>query len=307
MKISSSILLLITILFYGCGEKIPDEEVMRIGTVPCQQQPHFIVGLGFNSQRSALSSSEKRMEGLVLVQLGANATDTVGRKTWQHPSWKQFGFMGPITTDDAGNAYTAPVPVINLLDNRPEKQNTIYKVDNNTGEMKPFVELPVTGNVLNENPYGTLGLYFDCHGKKLYTSTVTGSTRDREKGVIYIIDPGNGKIIDQLNGRDAVGLCVGGMSGEKRLYFGSSRTPDVYSIELTRSGKFTGIPRHEFSLDMLGPRGDDKARRIRFDKNGEMLIFGVEFNYNLTAPTEKQETIYRFRYDEEEKKWNFVK
>ena len=42
------------------------------------------------------------------------------------------------------------------------------------------------------------------------------------------------------------------------------------------------------------------------DKNGNMIIFGIEFNYNLTAPTEKQETIYRFRYDVEEKKWVLV-
>jgi hypothetical protein len=98
-------------------------------------------------------------------------------------------------------------------------------------------------------------------------------------------------------------LCVGGMTGEKKLYYGSARRPVIYSILLTKAGKFDGIPKEELSLDMLGPRGDDKARRIRFDKNGDMLIYGIEFNYNLTAPTEKQESFYRFRYYSDVKKW----
>lgn len=38
-----------------------------------------------------------------------------------------------------------------------------------------------------------------------------------------------------------------------------------------------------------------------------MLVYGVEFNFNLTAPTEKQETLYEFVWNEEEKKWNFFK
>jgi hypothetical protein len=50
-----------------------------------------------------------------------------------------------------------------------------------------------------------------------------------------------------------------------------------------------------------------QARRIRFDKNGDMLINGIEFNYNLTAPTEKQEALYRFRYYDDIKKWGHVR
>jgi hypothetical protein len=28
----------------------------------------------------------------------------------------------------------------------------------------------------------------------------------------------------------------------------------------------------------------------------EMTVWGVEFGFNLVAPTEKKETVYRFRY-----------
>ena len=287
----------------GCKEKMDTDEVLQIGITPCQQQPPFLAITGLNTKHTAFSTSEKRVKGLALIQVPESTGDTAGRKIWQHPSWKQFGYMGAITTDENGNAYTIPIPVINVLDNPIEKQNIIYKVAGVDGEMKPLAHLPMTMKPGNTNAFGLLGLFYDCHAKKLYASTVAGSTPDSENGIIYAVDPVGGTITDKLTGRDALGLCVGGMTGEKRLYFGSSRTPDVYSVELTKSGKFTGAVKKEFTLDLLGPRGDDKARRIRFDKNGDMIIFGVEFNYNLTAPSEKQETIYRFSYDEEEKKW----
>jgi hypothetical protein len=304
MKPNSRLLLiaLLTILS-SCGEKVEEDEAFGIGLIPCQQQPKFLGSTGLDPRRSAFSTSERKIKGLVLVQVPANPNDTAGRKTWQHPSWGQFGWMGSITTDDNGNAYTAPVPVINILDNPPAKQNTIYKTDGQTGEMKALAELPFYDKNETENVFGILGLYFDCHARMLYASSVAASTRDAEKGVIYAVEPEGGKIKDKLSGRDAIGLCVCGITGEKRLYFGSSRNSTVYSVGLTKSGNFTGSVKEEFSLDMMGPRGDDKARRIRVDKTGDMIIFGVEFNYNLTAPTEKQETVYRFRYSAEDKKW----
>lgn len=290
----------------SCNEKMDDEEIAQIGIANCQQESRFIATTGLNSKRAAFSTSEKNMIGLVLLEIPENSADTAGRKKWQHPSWSQYGFMGPITTDENGNVYTAPIPMINELNNLPEKKNTIYKVTGNTAEMSPFVHLPLSNNKNDENVFGLLGLYYDCHAKILYASSVAGSTRIEEAGIIYAIDPATGQIIDQLNGKDAIGLCVGGMSGQKRLYFGSSRNSDIFSVELSKKGQFSGAPKKEFTLDLLGPRGDDKARRIRFDKNGKLIIFGVEFNYNLTAPTEKQETVYHFRFDEEEKKWLLI-
>ncbi len=287
----------------SCGEKMAEDEITQIGIAHCQRQPQFLAGTGFNTKRSALSTSESRIKGLVLVQLPEKQGDTAGRKTWQHPSWKNFGWMGPITTDEQGNSYTAPVPVINILDNPPGKQNTVYKIDSKTAEMVPLANLPGADSAAKENVFGLLGLYYDCHAKKLYASSVAGSDRLHEKGIIYLLNPDDGKVLDKLPGIDAMGLCTGGITGTKRLYFGSSRTSAVYSVQISQSGEFNGSPQQEFSLDMLGPRGDDKARRMRFDKNGDLLVHGVEFNYNLTAPTEKQETIYRFRYDEDEKKW----
>lgn len=37
-----------------------------------------------------------------------------------------------------------------------------------------------------------------------------------------------------------------------------------------------------------------------------MTVHGVEFYFNLTAPTEKQETVYQFKYNGAQKKWQLT-
>jgi hypothetical protein len=296
--------IIILLQISGCETKISEEEAINIGVQECRRQPAFIRNTGLNPQRTALSTSESGIKGLVLVELPTTPTDT-DRRTWKHPSWQQYGWMGPITTDDSGNSYVAPVPVINVLDNPIIGQNTIYKVESSTGIMAPFINLGIDSPSA-ANPYGILGLYYDCHAQLIYASSVAGSTKQQENGIVYAIHHINKKVVDKITGIDVMGICVSGVTGEKKIYFGHARQPFVYSIALTAKGAFKGVPIKEISLDMMGPRGDDKARRIRFDKNGDMLVFGIEFDYNLTAPTEKQETIYRFRFYDDVKEWRMV-
>jgi outer membrane protein assembly factor BamB len=285
------------------------DEVVDYQNNDCKSQGAFIKSIGFNPARSALSTSENRKMGLVLIQFNENGdTTNGGKKIYQHPSWKSAGWLGPILIDPQGNCFVGPIPVINLLDNPPAKQNTIYKVDANTGEMKMFMELPVAENISSTNPYGILAFAYLCESNTMYVSTVQGSTRDTEKGFIYAIDATTGKIIDKISNIDAIGMGISYLSGKRRLYFGSARTPNIYSVVLSKDGKFKDGPSLEFSIADLGPRGDDKVRRIKFDKTtGYMQIFAVEFNYNLTAPTEKQESIYAFAWNEETQKWIYNK
>lgn len=294
-------------LLFSCEEKMTKEEVAQIGIASCRSLAPFVRKVGFNASRSGFSTSESTLKGLVLVQFPDNPADTASKKVWQHPSWQKFGWLGSITTDNTGAAYTAPIPKVNTLDNPLSQLNKVCKVDPETGELKLFCELPTADTSAGVVSFAVLGVYFDCHASKLYVSTVAGSTRDEEKGKIYVIDQKTGKIEDELEGYDAMAVFVGGVTGEKRLYFGSARNSDVFSVELTKSGKFKGDARKEFSIEDLGPRGDDKARRIRFDPQGNMIVFGVEFNYSLAAQSNKPETIYQFGYDRENSKWVVVK
>lgn len=291
----------------GCGEK--EKEIRYTGSQAfkdCKKQPAFVQNLGFDLSRSAFSTSEKRVKGLTFIQFPAqNAPED--RKLFQHPSWKEFGWLGPMAIDENGNIFIAPVPVINVLDNPAEKQNNIYKVNTQTGEMSLFIQLPMQQKPNEFNPYGILGLVYDCEKGILLASTVAGSDRENIRGCLYAVQTkGKPVVLDQLTEKDAIGIGVNYLNGEKKVYFGEARTSDIYSVGISKDGKFEGKPRLECSLADLGPRGDDKARKIRFNAEGDMIVMGVEFNFNLIAPTEKQETPYTFRYDIFTRKWGYV-
>jgi len=298
-----SIFIVSNFIFWGCNTSIPADEALEIGITDCRIQPPFFVQSRFDLKRSALSTSEKRSTGLLLIEIPK--TNGELKRTWQHPTWQLHGNMGPISTDDLGNTYVAPVPTVNTLLNNPEKQNTIFKVDANSGELKAFVKLAMD-KPDPTNVFGLLGLQFDCHSGFLLATSVSGSTRNISKGKIYIIDPKNATIHDELNGYDAIGIGTCGITGTKRVYFGLARKSEIWSVEMDKNGKFKGHVQFEISLDLLGPRGDDKARKIRFDAQGNMLVYGVEFNFNLTAPTEKQETLYKFSWNTDENKWDLI-
>lgn len=227
-----------------------------------------------------------------------------GERVYQHPSWKLAGSLAPITRDGKGNTFVAPAPWIDVLENKPDEQNKVFRVDGQTQEMKQFSDLPKASQPSSQNPYGVLGLSFDCDTNSLYVSSVSGSTRNETAGRIFQISA-DGKVLSQLEKTDAIGLSVFNSAKGKRLYFGQARTSEIWSVALDDKGNFAGEARKEISLENLGPRGDDKARRINFSNN-EMTVFGIEFGFNLIAPTEKQETIYRFRYDATKDVWNYI-
>lgn len=288
--------MLAILTIHSCQKKVEKKEAWTIGLWPCNAMPPYSRNTGLDPAFSALSTSEKKKTGLVLINVKT-------LQTWQHPSWSQFGSFGPIASDEFGNSFIAPVPVINVLSNKPNEQNVIYKVNGQTAEMSKWVDLPFDSVSKDQNPYGLVGLHYDCHGHVLFASTLMGSDAMVENGRIFIINTTDGEVLDELKNIDAIGIGVCGVSGEKRLYYGAARTSNIYSIEISKDNKFMGEPRLEIEMDMLGPRGDDKARKISFMKDGTMMVKGVAFDFNLTAPTEKLESTYLFDYDRGQSKW----
>ena len=272
----------------------------------CRKQAAFVQKFGFDPSRTALSSSEKKFLGLVLIQFkDINNLSAGNTKTYQHPSWRMAGALGPIATDAFGNAYTTPIASINVLNNPTQKQNTVYKIDANTGEMALLVALPApkyNDKMMFQNPFGAVGLGYDCDAHTLYVSSLAGSTRTQELGKIFLVNLKNNEITTLLDSIDAMGVAVCKTTGEKRLYFGKTRSSDVFSVALT-DGRASGAPKFEFSLEAQGARGDDKARRIKALPNGDLQVVGIEFYYNLTAPTDKPETNYIYRYSPSKKLW----
>ncbi len=276
----------------------------KVGSVDaCRVQPPFTQKLGFG-RNTMLSTAERTMKGLVLVE---PAQDGGAPRTYQHPSWTMGGYLGPNTFDAKGNLFVAPSPRVSLNENPPEKQNTIYKVDGETGEMTAWITLPVAAPISLNNPYGVMGLAYDCETNSVYATSVAGSTRNQMLGRVFQIDAGSGKIVSQLDNLDGIGVSVFNTSQGKRLFIGSARTQDVLSVALAPQGAFAGVPLVEFSLEGLGPDGNDKARKISFDKADYMLVSGTKFNYNLAPPAAQVRPMtYRFGYDAGTSRWTFV-
>ncbi len=276
------------------------------GAARCATNPTFVAQFGFDPQLAALSTSERTVRGLSLVEIGPNGDTSRKGKVFQHPSWRDGGYLGPISRDGRGNVYVGPVPVISTLYNPPNSQNDLYRVDAASGVLTRALTLPPMQPSDNTNPYGILGMALDCDTNSLYVSSVMGSTRKQELGRIYRVDLATNTVAATLDNVDAMGLGVFNGASGKRLYFGNTRNAEIRSVALDDSGAFRGEARAEISLDGLGPRGDDRARRITISPDNIMQVFGVEFGYNLIAPTEKQETQYRFRYDQSADKWQLI-
>ncbi len=272
----------------------------------CKRMPAFVSKMGFPNGSSFETTDERKM-GLILRQRAqaGNINSTIV-KEYQHPSWTKGGWLAPIVLDEQGNCFVAPAPFINLLNNPNNKRNIIYKVDSQTGVMDEWITLPTPDSTV-QNPFGIIAMIYLCETRTLFVSTLAGSDRQNERGGIYAIDADSKKIIDKITGIDAMGMGVNYIEGKRKLYFGTGRSSDIFSVTLTKNGAFDNKPTKAFTIENRGVRGDDKVRRIFTNTDGSLTIAGFEFNYNLIAPREKQETQYTFSYDEEKKEWNFLR
>jgi hypothetical protein len=266
----------------------------------CRRMPSYISTLGFDTQKSGFSTSESKYMGLTFVEFGSDGHN----KVYQHPSWKTAGFLGAMLIAETGSVYVVPTPSVNTLYNKAEEQNFLYRIDATTQVMTKVAALPSAASVNTENPFGLIGLAYDCDTKIIYATSLAGSTRDRELGRVYAIQSTDYKVVAMIENIDCLGIGLGIMNGEKRLFLGRTRNNEVQSIGLDANGTFKGTPRLEIKLDGLGPRGDDVARKIRFLPDGTLQVQAVEFYYNLIAPTEKQESKFMFKYLNN--KWTYL-
>jgi hypothetical protein len=268
----------------------------------CRAMPPYIQKIGFDLSKSAFSTSERKKMGLCFVEL----SDKGENKIYQHQSWKKAGYLSAIAITEKGEIFCVPTPVINTLYNKVAEQNFLYKVEPKMGELVKVLELPILAKPNATNPYGLVGLAYDCDTKVLYASSLMGSSLEKEKGVVYAIQTSDMKVIAQLTDLDVMGIGLIQKGNEKRLMLGSARNGVVSSIALTEKGEFKDQPSYEFSLEGIGERGDDIAKKIRMTTDGSLIITAIEFYYNLTAPTEKAESKFFFKYLAQQKKWQLI-
>ncbi|PIE00983.1 MAG: hypothetical protein CSA79_01400 [Thiothrix nivea] len=293
--------LLGVLLLAGCGE--PDMGHFKPGVVNrCRGYPGFLSRTGLGN-RVGMDTRQRGYTGLRVLQQGSH-------RSWQHPSWDDAGHVGGMDRDKQGNMYLVTAPEVSLLDNPPKLQNRIYQVNHRSAEMQLWLELP--GKPSLANPFGTMGIFYDCDTNSLYVSSVAESSPREVKGVIYQIDVATRQIVDQLKGVDAIGVGVFNGVQHKRLYFGSARSADVYSVALDVAGHFTTAVRREFSLAEL-PDGDTtRVRKFEFfPPQGQgasyiMRLKELEFGFRLPAENNLRKRMYLFRFEAVTDRWAFI-
>jgi hypothetical protein len=276
--------------------------------VYCRKNPHFAAAERLG-QSVGVSTTERGIKGLVLYDstLPPDQIRLGNSGVYQHPSWDDAGYLGPVATTAEGNIFTAPSPHVSLVENPPERANILYIVDTNSAEMRPFLDLPAAAPPSPANPYGILGLAYDCDTGTVYVGSIAGSSYREEVGRIFQVDVVTGEILDMWENVDALGIAIfNGVSG-KRLYYGAARTPAVRSIALDDAGRFAGDERTEIVLSELGNRFDLRARRMNFAASThEMQLRAVEFYYNLVAVSEVRSENFRFSYDQSRDRWQVI-
>ena len=224
----------------------------------------------------------------------------------QGETWDDAGYLGPFTYDGIGNIYTAPVPLVSLIDNPPDEQNKVFRVDTDTAVMSEWLDLEPARPPSEVNPFGVVALGFDCDTGSLYAASLMGSTPDQELGRVFRIDSDTASVADVLEGIDAMGVGVFTGSTGKRLYFGRARNSGVSSIALDLAGDFVGQPRHEFYLTDLEGGRDERVQRITFTPDQDMTLKGIKFHYTLRGAFDTASTLYTVRYDPDDDDWELV-
>lgn len=276
----------------------------RVLAQPCAGMPQFVNDWGFNEGRIALSTSERHLKGLVLVELGKGNTGQAKRvREFQHPSWDDEGFLSTIARDREGNVYVAPKPNVSMLYTNKEHLNSVFRIDSKSGVMKKIVDLPSLEKPNSENAYGIVGLHYSCALNQLLVSTILGSDRNKQRGGIYAIDLKTLEVKEILDNYDALGVNVYTTSkGEYKLLYASARNSVIYELDIDESLNPIASPKAVINLEGLGPRGDDKARKILLH-NGRLTLVGTTFNYNLSVPHSTIETNYIFSFLPKSQSW----
>lgn len=268
----------------------------------CRKVPSFVHAL--NMQQPAIDSKQQGHEGGLLIRDIRNKNHT-----WKHKSWLQSGFIGAFDRDNKGNIYVTPLPYVSLLKNPPEKQNQIYLINNKSAQMSLYLKLPFELSPNNKNPFGVLGVFYDCETHSLYVSSVAGSLPKEEKGAIFQIDLNTNKIISTLKNTDAVGIGVFNTLKGKRLYYGSARKPYIYSVRLDENGNFDGPKRYELSLSEIQGGDTTVAKKFIFKKvqnKYQMIIKETEFGFRLMAENNLNRKKYHFQFSLSSDKWMFL-
>ncbi|PDW04791.1 hypothetical protein [Candidatus Viridilinea mediisalina] len=269
---------------------------LPIPTDDCRSLPGFMANpeIGLSGGGLALATNRSEM-GLVL--LSTRQPD----QTYQHPTWRRAGYLGPIAYDREGNIYVAPTPRLSLADNPLAGATTIWRVAAQSGEMAPFVRLP--GAAHERNPYGIIGLSYVCDLHWLYAGHVIGGTPTSEHGGVVAIDLNDGTMRPIVDNTDVMGILVVERGEGYELYLALARSPEVMALPLDANGMPAGDMRPLLDLEQAGASASERVRKLRL-VDDELIADLVPFNYSLqTSAANEPNRVAAWRYNATTGQW----
>lgn len=268
----------------------------------CLGDPKFLERLGM-SRRAVVDTTQAMPVGMMVVDIDANGKP--GRRV-QHETWSQAGYLGAVQRDVDGNVFVYPAPNFTIEKNPPEKSNILYRVDSFTGAMTPFAELEKFAPANSQNPYGILATTYDCTTRKLYVASVFGSTPGVAHGSIAMIDTATGASKAVISSFDPFSVVVAHFPKERRLLYAAAREPVVLSRAIRDDGTLIDDERVEIQLDEWNDLGDRKARRLRIDPRGRLLVRVQPFDFTLSASSSIARAELVFDYDVKSGRFKFL-
>ena len=278
------------------SKKIKEEKTFNIGsfnrTRGCARYPHFLAKLRV-PQPIAIDLSQRNYKGLAFLY-GQGLNRAVHLKTWE-----AFDYFSTYALDPKGNMYLTPMPFVSIKEKTFELQKNIYFLDTNSGNLsvwKSLDEVEATPN----NPFGIIALVYDCDDRTLWVSAIDKSSYDKGRGVIYHIDTISKKILQRVNGVDALSLALLKSSRGKYLLFGDARKNGLFSFKI-QDKKLDFASKKLLELPSL----NEHIRKIKIRGKNLLELQTIPFSYSLIAQTSRGEerVYYRAVWNERRGSW----
>ncbi len=259
----------------------------------CARLPKFLKRMHI-TQPVMIDLSQKRFKGIALYH---------GQKLQKvlHPKmWEKYEHFSTYALDKEGNIFLAPSPFISIRANTFALQTNIYKLDSKTGKIERFMHLKDV-HPSAQNPYGINALVYDCDDETLWVSAIDETSYDKQRGTIYHIDIKTKKILQKLEGLDALSLALVRSEKEKHLLVGGSRKSVLYAYQIVKNRA-----KNRAKTLLTLPNANEFIRKIKVKAKNTLELQTIPFMYSLITQTAKKDRKYYLTaWDEKLKSWVF--
>jgi len=282
IPILSSLFLVVNLFFYvkNLKEKssVEPKVVQNIGSFHreshCGKQPNFLTKLHIKAP-VAIDLSQQRYKGLAFLH-GKALSKVLHLKTWE-----QFDYFSSYALTPTGNMFLTPMPYISVKEQTFEFQKNIYKLHSNSGKLEVWLHLDEVHPSSN-NPYGIIALTYDCDDNSLWISSLDETDYTHNRGVIYHVDVASKKILQRVEGVDALSLKLIKSEKGKFLLAGMARENSLNAYAIVEQE----MKQTPLTLFNIG-ESTCRIRKISVIGKNQLKLKTIPFSYSLIAQTQE--------------------